>query len=67
MCVCYSCYLHDFDEFEQQFLSVLSFLLLDDDRAHPSGQEESHDRGQILSEDGEYVVGYERLEYRVTA
>lgn len=41
-CVCYSSYLHDFDEFEQQFFSVLSFLLLDDDRAHPSGQEESH-------------------------
>lgn len=24
------CYLHDLDEFEQKFLPVLSFLLLDD-------------------------------------
>lgn len=48
-------YLHDFDEFEQQFLPVLSFLLLDDYRAHPSGQEELHLSTQILSEYGEYV------------
>lgn len=37
-------YLHDLDEFEQKFLSVLSFLLLDDYGAHPVG----HSRSQKI-------------------
>lgn len=51
-------YLHDFDEFEQQFLSVLSFLLLDDYRAHPSGQD------KLQSEYGN-SSGHEGVVYRV--
>lgn len=34
----YSTDLHYLNKLEKQFLSVLGFLLLDDQRAHPAGQ-----------------------------